>query len=167
MEPLALLAAAAAWWLHVAVVGGARTRRPPPPSQPSSSPADAVATADAQSLARTPQPPYWAVIFTSTRRHAADGGNDDGYADAAARMDELARGSPGYLGVDSVRGADGLGVTVSYWRDEASIVAWKRHAEHAAAQARGRAQWYAGYTTRVAEVRRAYAFGDAAGAAGL
>ena len=76
-------------------------------------------------LTRTPEPPYYAVIFTSRR---TDGNR--GYGEMAARMAELAAQQPGYLGLDSARGADGLGITVSYWRDEASILAWKRDTEH-------------------------------------
>ena len=48
----------------------------------------------------------------------------------AARMVELGSSYSGLLGIESVRGADGLGITVSYWKDEASIRAWKRDEEH-------------------------------------
>lgn len=106
---------------------------------------------DGDAIAQTPEPPYYAVIFTSLR---TDG--DKGYAAMAARMTELAARQPGFLGVESVR--DGLGITVSYWRDEASVLAWKQVAEHAAAQALGRKRWYAAYRTRVARVERAYSF---------
>ncbi|RTL70931.1 MAG: antibiotic biosynthesis monooxygenase [Pseudonocardiaceae bacterium] len=101
-------------------------------------------------IARTPEPPYVAVIFTSLRT----AGDDDGYAAAAAEMDALAARQPGYLGVESAR--DGVGITVSYWRDEESARAWKRVAEHVEAQRRGRAQWYVAYRVRVAEVVREY-----------
>ena len=84
-------------------------------------------------LARTPPPPYYAVIFASTR---TDG--DDGYAATAARMVELAERQPGFLGVDSAR--DAIGITVSYWADEASIAAWKAEAEHTLARDAGRAR---------------------------
>lgn len=40
--------------------------------------------------------------------------------------------------MESVRGADGFGITVSYWDSQAAIRAWSRHAEHRDAQARGR-----------------------------
>ncbi len=103
------------------------------------------------SLARTPEPPYYAVIFTSTR---TDG--DRGYGAMAERMAALASAQPGFLGVESARGADGLGITVSYWRDEASIAAWKRDAEHQQAQRAGQQAWYADYQVRVARVDRAY-----------
>jgi heme-degrading monooxygenase HmoA len=106
----------------------------------------------AAGFAKTPPPPYYAVIFTN-QRTAAD---DAGYAATADRMVELAAGQPGYLGVESTRGADGLGITVSYWRDEASILAWRRHAEHTLARERGRNEWYQHFELRVAKVERAY-----------
>ena len=102
-------------------------------------------------FARTPRPPYYAVIFTSLR---TDG--DAGYGATADRMVELAAEQTGYLGVESVRGADGLGITVSYWQSEAAIAAWRAHAEHTIARERGRKDWYAHYELRVAKVERAY-----------
>ena len=102
-------------------------------------------------IARTPEPPYYAVIFTSCR---TDG--DRGYDAMAERMVALAATQPGFLGVESARGADGLGITVSYWRDEASIAAWKRDTEHQQAQRAGQQTWYADYQVRVAKVDRAY-----------
>jgi heme-degrading monooxygenase HmoA len=102
-------------------------------------------------LARTPSPPYYAVIFTSWRTEG-----DRGYTHMADRMVELARQQPGFLAVDSVRGADGLGITVSYWADKESITAWKRHAEHQTAQCAGQRTWYVDYQVRVALVERDY-----------
>jgi heme-degrading monooxygenase HmoA len=102
-------------------------------------------------IARTPAPPYYAVIFTSRRT-----AGDRGYGDMARRMMELAARQPGFLGVDSVRAGDGLGITVSYWRDEASIMAWKRDTEHQQAQRGGQLTWYDDYQVRVARVERAY-----------
>jgi len=103
------------------------------------------------SLARTPVPPYYAVIFTSLRN-----AGDHGYAAMSDRMVELGSGYAGFLGIDSAREADGKGITVSYWRDEASILAWKRDAEHQKAQRGGRESWYAAYEVRIAKVERAY-----------
>jgi heme-degrading monooxygenase HmoA len=103
-------------------------------------------------IAETPAPPYFAVIFTSLRTS-----DNEGYAVTAERMLELAAEQPGYLGVESVRdGATGLGITVSYWRDEESILAWKRNAEHREAQRNGHSRWYAAFTTRVSKVEREY-----------
>lgn len=104
-------------------------------------------------LAPAPEPPYYAVIFTSLR---TDG--DHGYGDTALRMLELAAAQPGYLGVESARGADGLGITVSYWQTPEAISAWKSVAEHRAAQAGGRRDWYAAYQVRIARVERSYGF---------
>jgi heme-degrading monooxygenase HmoA len=102
-------------------------------------------------FATTPEPPYYAVIFGSFRT-----GGDAGYRETAARMEELAREVPGYLGIESARGTDGFGITVSYWESEAAIAEWKRHLEHQAAQARGKREWYRHYEIRVAKVERAY-----------
>jgi heme-degrading monooxygenase HmoA len=104
------------------------------------------------SFASTPEPPYYAVIFVSQR---TDTGAED-YAKAAQQMVELASRQPGYLGVESVRDSDGMGITISYWNSEASIAAWKRHAEHAAVRQRGRMEWYEHFELRVAKVERAY-----------
>ncbi|WP_428409615.1 antibiotic biosynthesis monooxygenase family protein [Hyphococcus sp.] len=100
---------------------------------------------------RAPQPPYYAVIFSSRRTPG-----DNGYADMAEQMDELAKTMPGYLGIESARGEDGLGITVSYWESEAAIANWKKNAAHLEAQRKGRAEWYDDYTVRVAKVERAY-----------
>ena len=103
-------------------------------------------------FAATPEPPYTAVIFTN-RRTAADA---EGYTAMGERMDALARRQPGYLGIESVRGADGVGITVSYWATEADAVAWKAVAEHREAQRLGLAHWYEWCSTRVATVHRAH-----------
>jgi heme-degrading monooxygenase HmoA len=102
-------------------------------------------------FAMTPEPPYYAVVFSSLRK---DG--DHGYAATADRMVELAAQQPGFLGVETVRGEDGFGITVSYWESEEAIRNWKRHAEHAAARDRGRREWYEHFEIRVARVERAY-----------
>jgi len=95
----------------------------------------------------------FAVIFTSTRTEG-----DNGYAEAAERMDLLVREQPGFLGVESVRGADGVGITVSYWQSEAAILAWRQHPEHRLIQVRGRSEWYSSFQTRVCKVEREYRF---------
>ena len=103
------------------------------------------------SFAKTPPPPYYAVIFTSTRTAV-----DEGYGAVANRMVELASQQPGFLGVESTRGAEGLGITVSYWESEEAIRAWHAHAEHRIAQLTGRRKWYEHFEMRVARVERAY-----------
>src|SRR5262252_4757323 len=111
-------------------------------------------------LARTPEPPYYAVVFSSVR----SGADAAGYAAMAERMVELAAAQPGFLGLESVRDADGRGITVSYWDSLQAIEAWGRHAEHRLAQAGGRAKWYEGFRLRVARVENDRVFRRAADA---
>lgn len=115
----------------------------------------------ATGFAPRPQPPYYAVIFTSQRSAVAAG-----YGETAERMVELAARQPGYLGVESARGADGLGITVSYWRSLEDIKAWRVETEHRAAREQGRATWYTHYELRIAKVERAYGWDAAAGTPG-
>lgn len=101
-----------------------------------------------------PEPPYYAVIFSSLRRDR----DHEEYRQTAQRMAALAAEQPGFLGVESVRGQDGHGITVSYWRDEASVKAWRRHAAHTPVQRAGRERWYERYAVHVARVERAYGY---------
>lgn len=101
-----------------------------------------------------PFPGAYAVIFTSMRRET----EGDGYDELSDRMVELARRQPGFLGVESARSADGLGVTVSYWDSLEAIADWKRHAEHLEAQRRGRKELYTSFTTRICRIERQYSF---------
>lgn len=103
------------------------------------------------SFAQMPAPPYFAVIFSSQRTEG-----DGGYGKMAARMMELAAQQPGFLGAESARGIDGFGITVSYWSSTEAISAWKANAEHLAAQAMGKREWYEHYELRIAKVERAY-----------
>lgn len=103
------------------------------------------------SIARTPRPPYYAVIFTSER---TDG--DNGYAEMAGEIERLASAQPGFLGAESAR--DGIGITVSYWESLEAIRNRKQNERHLIAQQRGKAEWYARYTTRICKVERDYGF---------
>jgi heme-degrading monooxygenase HmoA len=102
-------------------------------------------------IAPTPAPPYYAVIFTSLRT-----AEDSGYAVMADAMFALAATQPGYLGVESAR--EGLGITVSYWESLEAIAAWKRNTDHLVAQQRGRTHWYASFKVRISRVERDYDF---------
>ena len=102
-------------------------------------------------LAQTPEAPYFAVIFTSQRTE-----NDQGYSKMAEHMVELATTMPGFLGVESVRDSEGLGITVSYWKTENDIRNWKQNDKHLQAQKIGKSTWYSEYTLRVAKVERVY-----------
>jgi len=72
----------------------------------------------------------------------------------AKRMESLAQEQPGYLGIESAR--DGLGITVSYWKDLDSIKQWKNNVEHIQAQAEGKSRWYTQYNVRIAKVEKDY-----------
>ena len=97
---------------------------------------------------------YFAVIFTAQRSQSGD----DIYDITTDRMVLLARRQPGFLGVELVRGDDGIGITVSYWVDRDAISNWRQQAEHMAAQALGRQEFYDWYRVRVAEVVAERAF---------
>ena len=100
-------------------------------------------------IAKTPKPPYYAVIFSSTR---TDG--DNGYDETADRMLQLAEQQTGFLGVESAR--ENIGITVSYWSDLESIKNWKANAEHLTAQKTGRKKWYSSFKVRISKVERDY-----------
>jgi heme-degrading monooxygenase HmoA len=104
-----------------------------------------------------PQPLHYAVIFTSRRKPL-----DEGYPETAARMEELARRQPGFLGVESARSEDGLGITISYWESPEAIAAWGRNAEHLIAQKYGREKWYEWFSLRIAAVHHVRSFGTGA-----
>ena len=107
-------------------------------------------------FAHTPEEASYAVIFTS--RHA-EGARQDGYDATAARMEELVARQPGFLGMESARGDDGVGITVCYWRSLEDIRAWKAVEEHQLAQQQGRDRWYAAYRVRIARIEREYGMG--------
>jgi heme-degrading monooxygenase HmoA len=98
-------------------------------------------------IAQTPEPPYYAVIFTSVRTDV-----EDGYRQMSARMLDLAKKQPGFLGVESAR--EQVGITVSYWTDREAIKQWRDHPEHRKAQNHGRDKWYAAFKVRVVKVER-------------
>lgn len=95
--------------------------------------------------------PYYAVIFTSFLDE-----NTVGYEETAERMEQLARQQEGFLGMESAR--EKVGITVSYWKSEAAILAWKNNLEHTAARTLGRQQWYKNFQLRICKVERAYDF---------
>lgn len=104
-------------------------------------------------IATTPKPPYYAVIFTSVRANN-DEKTSESYGVTAARMVKLAQQQPGFLGMDSAREA--TGVTVSYWTDLNAIKQWKANTEHLEAQQSGRNVWYDAFKVRIAKVEKEY-----------
>ena len=102
-------------------------------------------------IAKTPSPPYYAVIFSSTRTEG-----DNGYSDMADKMVGLASKQDGFLGIETARGD--IGITVSYWRDLEAIRDWKANAEHTVARKKGLSEWYQSFKARIARVERDYEF---------
>ena len=100
-------------------------------------------------LAKTPTPPYYAVIFTSLRSEI-----EEGYQEMAEEMLRLVALQPGYLGHESA--LEELGITISYWESLEAIQQWKVQSDHLLAQKYGREKWYSGYKTRIAKVERDY-----------
>jgi heme-degrading monooxygenase HmoA len=100
---------------------------------------------------KSPDTPYYAVIFTSRKAE-----NTKGYAEVAERLRTLCEAQPGFLNMVHATTDDGDSVTSCYWEDLASISAWKANLEHQAAQKMGIAQWYDEYLIEVARVERAY-----------
>ncbi|MEC4726128.1 antibiotic biosynthesis monooxygenase [Shewanella sp. D64] len=100
-------------------------------------------------IADTPNPPYFAVIFTSIRTEG-----DNGYGEMANRMVELAELQPGFLGIESAK--EDVGITVSYWANLDSIKNWKANSEHLEAQKTGRTSWYESFKVRISKVERDY-----------
>ncbi|WP_329911534.1 antibiotic biosynthesis monooxygenase family protein [Streptomyces sp. SP18BB07] len=92
-------------------------------------------------------------MFTTVRTQ-----EQDGYAETNARMEELVKDIPGYLGMDHAQTPGGIGITVSYFRDADALTRWRDDLEHRAAQKRGRAEWYQSYTLHVAKVERSSGF---------
>jgi heme-degrading monooxygenase HmoA len=103
-------------------------------------------------IARTPEPPYYAVIFTNWLSPQ----EGDDYSETAEHMEQLAMQQEGYLGLESVR--DGLGITISYWDSLDAIRRWKETVDHLQAQRKGRESWYSEYKVRICKVEKDYAF---------
>ena len=82
----------------------------------------------------------------------------EGYAATADRMVELAAQQPGFLGIDSARDPNGVGITVSYWESLEAIRGWREQAEHLVAQRLGKEKWYEWFHLRIARVERDYTF---------
>lgn len=100
--------------------------------------------------AKTPDPPYYAVIFSSVRNE-----HDAGYEETAQRMLELASKQPGFLGFETARQA--IGISVSYWSSLGAIDAWKENSEHREAQSKAK-EWYRTFRVRVCRVEKEYGF---------
>ncbi|MFJ3979397.1 antibiotic biosynthesis monooxygenase family protein [Streptomyces sp. NPDC090021] len=99
------------------------------------------------------EPPYVMAVFSNVR--TAD---DTGFDELNDRMEGIVETIPGYLGYESARTPDGLGITVAYFRDHEALTVWRENLEHQAAMKRGRADWYQSYTLHVGTVERSHGF---------
>lgn len=102
-------------------------------------------------ISSTPKAPYYAVIFTSIKTQS-----DAGYDLMSNKMVELAKTQPGFLGVESAREGDGIGITVSHWQDVESITNLKKNTEHQKVQRMGQEKWYEHFKVRICKVERDY-----------
>jgi heme-degrading monooxygenase HmoA len=105
-------------------------------------------------ITKTPKSPYYAVIFTSQQND-----DHDGYEVMSEKMLSLVSQQTGFLGAESVRGLDQVGITVSYWDSLESIKNWKQNLEHQVAQKNGKERWYKNYRIRIARVEKEYGMG--------
>ena len=71
-------------------------------------------------------------------------------------MKDLTAQQPGFLGIDSARNADGIGITVCYWDSIDAIKNWKANNEHQYAQSMGKKEWYESYSIRITKVEEEY-----------
>ena len=120
----------------------------------------------------------FAVIFravTTSNVHRDDGGDLQEYLQVAAELRRLAFEKYGCLDFHSIQeevmsdtnSGKHQGqeisrlqeVTISYWPDEAHILAWKQDPFHRSAQKTGREKWYESYTVEVVEMKRKYTWG--------
>lgn len=104
------------------------------------------------SIAITPHPPYYAVIFSSQRKQTL---NEDQYNQMVQKMTELAKQQEGFLGVEHVNGENGLELTISYWNTLKAIQQWKEHTAHQTVKQKGK-DWYLQFKTRICKVEQDY-----------
>ena len=95
-----------------------------------------------------------AVIF----QVEPNSGRGHEYFDLAAALKPEVEAIDGFISVERFESVNNPGkyVSLSFWRDEAAVAAWRRHVEHQAAQAKGKAEIFRDFRITVAEVVRDY-----------
>ena len=98
------------------------------------------------------------VVFEVTVK----AGRDEDYFTLAARLREELEKVDGFVSVERFKSLveDGKYLSLSTWRDEAAVTAWREHAGHRVAQSRGKDDLFADFRIRVAEVSRDYTLAD-------
>ena len=103
-------------------------------------------------ISNTPSPPYFAIIFTTIKNKSSE------YELVANQMIELVQKQDGFLGFESAE--EKVGITISYWKDLASIQNWKNNLDHQEAQKKGKSKFYKAFKVRICKVERDYQFGN-------
>jgi len=103
-----------------------------------------------------------AVIFEATPLPDRTGA----YLDAAAKLRPLLAELDGFVSIERFESLTQPGklLSLSFWRDEAAVAAWRNMPEHRAIQKLGRERIFADYRLRVAEVMRDYGLNERDGA---
>ncbi len=84
------------------------------------------------------------------------------YLDIAGELRPLLDGIDGFISIErfqSLTTPDKV-LSLSFWRDEAALSAWRNMGEHRMAQAKGRARIFKDYRLRIASVVRDYGLQD-------
>ena len=86
------------------------------------------------------------------------------YFDLAADLRPILETIDGFISVERFESLTEKGkiLSVSFWRDDAAVEAWRNVAEHRNSQAKGRATIFANYRIRIANVFRDYGMNDRA-----
>lgn len=84
------------------------------------------------------------------------------YFELAASLRSALEGIDGFVSVERFESVTRPGryLSLSFWRDEASVRAWRCHGMHRDAQQEGRAAVLSGFRLRVAAVVRDYGLAD-------
>lgn len=92
-------------------------------------------------------PPYYAVIFSYRRSNKLEG-----YAEMDEKTLQLVQQQPGYLGYEVTGDGKEHAIFISYWKDLASIEAWRKNSTHQQAKQKGKTQWYDWYHSQICKV---------------
>jgi heme-degrading monooxygenase HmoA len=93
------------------------------------------------------------AVFASVRTET-----DNGYYETNDTLFAYLNAMPGFVGYESARGSDRLGITVAYFDSEEAIREFRGYEPHRDAQKRGREEWYETYSIHVGQVSRSYGF---------
>lgn len=95
-------------------------------------------------------------------------GHRDAYLDIAAKLKPELEKIDGFISVERFQSITNPGkmLSLSFFRDEQAVIAWRNLEAHRSAQAAGRGGIFAGYRLRVAQVLRDYGLTERAEAPG-